>query len=156
MKKTARLPSSEAAKRIAAIFHRQLTTKWSEKEIKTFRALVKDGYFDVLNGLGLIERCYRMQWPPRRDNNILRHDLATFLNWYPTELDRATAWNELHPEKPKPRVIIPLPPTPSKPFVQTPEEKELTDRFMADYRARKGREPVPRTFADVKRIMEGQ
>lgn len=137
MKKSARLPSSESATRVAAIFHRQLSTKWSEREIKTFRQLVKDGYFDVLDGLGLIERCYRMQWPPRREKNILRHDLATFLNNYQTELDRATAWSEAHPEKPKPRKIIPLPPAPSEPLVLSAEDQVQADKFLEQYRARK-------------------
>lgn len=140
MKKSARLPTSEPAKRIAAIFHRKLLTKWHEKEIKTFRALVKDGYFDDLAGLALIERCYRMQWPPRRDKNILRHDLATFLNRFQTELDRATAWCEAHPEKPKPRVIIPLPLVPSEPLILSAEDQERSDKFWAEYRARKKKE----------------
>lgn len=160
MKKTARLPSSEPAKRIAAIFHRKLTTAWSIKEIKTFRQLVKDGYLTDLDGLGLIERCYRMQWPPRRDKNILRHDLATFLNWYPTELDRATVWNELHPEKTKPRVIIPYSPPPSNepPPVLSAEEEQRAAQFSAEMLRRnpnsKAFQRQLSSFQKVRQILE--
>lgn len=132
--KTSRIPTSEPARRIAAIFHRKLTTKWSEAEIKTFRKLAKDGYFEDLSDLALIERCYRMQWPPRRDKNILRHDLATFLNNFQTELDRATAWNELHPLKPPPCKVIPMPLISSEPSAPlSPEDEQRLTVFMAQY-----------------------
>lgn len=149
MKNSARTPTSQAAQRIAAIFHRQLSTKWSEKEIKVFRQLVKDGCFDVLDGLGQIERCYKMQWPPRREKNILRHDLMTFLNNYQTEVDRATAWCESHPLKPKPRVIIPYTP-PSDPAPPlSPEDEATQGKFMEQYREHKRIS----AFSRVKRDM---
>lgn len=158
MKKTARTPSSEAAKRVAAIFHRQLTTKWSEKEIKKFRALVKDGMFTDFNNLSLIERCYLRQWPPNRDKNILRHDLMTFLNHFETELDRAVAWNELHPVH-QPRKIIPLPP--AKEFTAEPlsdQELEQVQRFREQFKLTKGRDlSLPMSaFQQVKNIMEAE
>lgn len=139
-KKTARFPTSEPAKRIAAIFHRQLTTSWSEKEIKQFRSLVKDGCFESMDGLAIVERCYKKQWPPNRDKNILRHDLITFLNNYRGELDKATAWNEAHPIKQGPRKIIPMPEAvSSQPAL--PVDPVAMEHFLSEFKTKHGRLP---------------
>lgn len=143
MKPSRRPPSSQTAKRVAAIMHWRPSTGWLPKEIRAFRLLGdinkprKDGDRELPPELDSIERYYRMNWPPRHGKNPLRTDLYTLLNNWTGELGRADVWNEQHPEKPKPRKIIPLPPTPSEPFIQTPEDKERTDKFMAMYRARK-------------------
>lgn len=94
-------PSSPAAIRIARLFSRRLITPWSDKEIKVFRGLVKQKCFDDdLHDLQLIERYYRSE-RMKGDKGIHRRDLATFLNNYHGELDRAKAWNENQTEKHK-------------------------------------------------------
>lgn len=139
-------PTSPEAKRIAVIFHRKLTTRWQPKEIQAFKLLLPIEELD----LALMERYYRMNWPPRHGKNALRTDLYTVLNNWTGELDRANTWNETHPEKPKPRVIIPLPPTPSEPLILSAEDQQRSDRFMAELRARKPRS----AFDQVRKIME--
>jgi hypothetical protein len=133
--------------------HRQATTQWNEKkEIKGFRVLSKQ----ICEGdMQLIERYYKANWPPKTGHNHLRHDLATLINNWAGEVDRARIWCEAHPLKPKPRKIIPidLPSEPYIPPVRTPEEQAAYERFMADYYARKGRTAPPQTFQDVRRIM---
>lgn len=133
MRNKPRLPTTAHAKRIAAIMHRRLSTQWMPKEIKAFRLLQP---IDE-SSLASMERYYRMNWPPRHGRNALRTDLFTLLNNWAGELDRADRWNEEHPEKPKPRKIIPLPMAASEPLVLSPEDKAQADRFMADYRERK-------------------
>lgn len=132
MKRSARFPTSEAAKRLAAIMHRKVTTPWCEKkEIPPFRKLVVD-----LDELAMVERYYRMNWPPRSNVNHLRHDLATLLNNWNGEVDRARAWDGAHPVKPAPRKIIPLP---------KPAEQELTAAeritWEAEFEKLMGRKP---------------
>lgn len=84
-------PSSPAAIRIARLFNRRLSTPWSDKEIKAFRELAKQKCFDDdLHDLLLIERYYRSE-RMKGDKGIHRRDLATFLNNYHGELDRARA-----------------------------------------------------------------
>lgn len=128
MKKSALFPSSPIALRMAAIMHRRSTTAWHEKnEINNFRTLVKHIQEEDLL---LVERYYRKNWPPRTGVNHLRHDLATLINRWSGEVDRARSWCEAHPEKPKPRVIIQMPPTPSEPPKPlSPEEQQRTADF---------------------------
>lgn len=131
--KTSRVPTSEPAKRIAAIFHRKLTTAWTEKEVKQFRVLAKDKCFDDLTDLATVERYYFAQ-RKMGDRGVHRRDLITFLNNFQGELDRANLWAEAHPLKPSPRKIIPLPPVPSEPPEQlTPEDEQRLTVFMAQY-----------------------
>lgn len=102
----ANFPTSEPAKRIAALFHRKLTTAWSEKEIKTFRKLVKLHCFDDLSDLALIERYYASE--RRKERGIHRRDLSTFLNNFLGELDRANDWaSKLKPTKPSLKILLP-------------------------------------------------
>lgn len=81
------IPTTPQAIRIANIFHRKLTTPWQRKEVEAYRKLGTIPEDD----LAAVERYYASQWPPRRDVNILRHDLITFLNNFQGEVDRAHA-----------------------------------------------------------------
>lgn len=84
-----RLPTTEPAKRIAALFHRRLTTTWSLGEIAAFKAI---GPIDSAD-LDLIE-AYYVRERAKGDGEkggIHRRDLGTFLNNYTGELDRARA-----------------------------------------------------------------
>lgn len=86
-KQSASLPTTPQSMRIATIFHRKLTTPWTDKERKAYRAIgtVPD------EDLAALESYYAANWPPNRDVNILRHDLLTFLNNFSGEVDRAHA-----------------------------------------------------------------
>lgn len=87
----AQFPSTAPAKRIATLFHRKLTTAWSEKEIRAFRKLVRAKCFETMDDLDLIERYYFVE-RRKGDKGIHRRDLSTFLNNFSGELDRARAW----------------------------------------------------------------
>lgn len=89
------LPTTEQSKRIATIFHRKLTTPWTAKERRAYRAIGTVPEED----LAALEAYYGAHWPPNRDLNILRHDLLTFLNNFPGEVDRARSF-KTHPTTP--------------------------------------------------------
>lgn len=80
------LPTSPTAKRVAAIFHRRPTTAWSAKE--------KQSYQDIgtipEDELALMEEFYAAEIPASED--FRRHNLATALNNWPGELDKARRW----------------------------------------------------------------
>lgn len=97
----AKTPTTEPAQRIAIMFKRRLTTNWSKGEIKTYKLLFKAGCFDTLNDLDLLERYYAFE-RRKGDNGIHRRDLATFLNNYYGELDRARLWDAQF-RRPKPK-----------------------------------------------------
>lgn len=128
-----RLPTTDHAKRIALIMHRRLSTPWMPKEIKAFRSIGPINEPDMVS----LERYYARNWPPGKRGNYLRRQLLTLCNHFWGEVDEANRWNEAHPDKPAPRKIIPLPPAPSEPFIQTEEARQRTERFMAEYNARK-------------------
>jgi hypothetical protein len=86
------VPTTEPAKRIAVLFKRRLTTAWAPKEIEQYRKLVKDGHFQDLDDLELIERYYVFE-RRKEDKGIHRRELQTFLNNYLGELDRARQWD---------------------------------------------------------------
>jgi len=133
LKKTALIPTSTFALRFAAIMHRRSTSKWNEaKEIKPFRKLLPVDETDI----EMVERYYRWHWPPMIGKNNLRHDLATLINNWSSELDRAQIWCEAHPPKSAPRKIIPLP-------VQPEAQMSEAERAQASAEFRKliGREP---------------
>lgn len=121
MKKSATVPTSDTAKRIAAIMHRRPETAWNiKKEIDPFRKMVETIHED---DLAMVERYYARNWPPRTNHNHLRHDLATLINNWAGECDRARIWCEAHPLKPVPRKIIPLP--------MPPEQQATTQEMEA-------------------------
>lgn len=86
--KPVKTPTSQEAIRLANLFRRKLTTPWTDKEIKAFKGL----YPIAESDLSVIEEYYNANWPPVRDGNVLRHDLATLLNNWPGEVDRANTW----------------------------------------------------------------
>ena len=122
-KQSARVPTSSTAKRLAGIMHRRETSLWNEKkEIDPFRRMSKTVQDEDLT---LVERYYANNWPPRTGHNHLRHDLATLINNWEGEVDRARAWCDGHRLKPPPaRKIIPLPP---------PPETQMTPAERADW-----------------------
>lgn len=83
-----KLPTSPEAKKLAALFSRKLTTEWSDGEIRSFRRLKK--VID-LQDLELMGRYYEIERAKGKEG-IHRRDLATFLNNYQGELDRARQW----------------------------------------------------------------
>lgn len=96
-------PTSEFSERIAKLYNRKLTTKWSPKEIKAFKALVSreavsHEALDVIFAYYSAERAKGQQGNHRRD-------MVTFLNNFDGELDRAT--NALPPEPPESAWFVP-------------------------------------------------
>lgn len=78
------IPTSPQALRIAALFRRRPTTPWSAKEVKAYKAIGKIDPED----LELVCR-YTEAERQKGENGRHRRDLATFLNNFTGELDRA-------------------------------------------------------------------
>lgn len=133
-----KVPTTDLARRVAKLVKRRPTTPWSDKEIRQYKKLVKAGCFESLVDLELLEQFYAFEHK-RGDNGIHRRDLYTLLNNWPGELDKATYWRERHPIKQPARKIIPMPPTPSEPFVAPtdPEELAAWARFEEERQRRK-------------------
>lgn len=101
-------PTTEPAKRIATLFKRRLSTAWSEREIRAYKKLVKQGCFTDPDDLRLVETYYVFN--QKKEANYLRKDLLTFLNNFTGEVDRARTWAQHHKGKmnranPKPSLI---------------------------------------------------
>lgn len=128
------LPTSDAAKWVATLMRRRLTTHWSVKEVRQFRILVKQRCFDNAEDLALMEAYYKAE-RKKGENGCYRRDLYTLINNFQSELDRATAWREQHPLKQPPRKIIPLPPLPSNEPMPlfTPDELEGIQKFQQQF-----------------------
>lgn len=97
-KPESRLPESEEAKAVAAVFHRRLTTPWSDGEIASFRKAMPL----ELEDLQMVARYYEFErrkgsGPDGRTIGVHRHDLGTFLNNYQGEVDRARQWARINP-----------------------------------------------------------
>jgi len=84
--KSTRVPTTEAAKRIATLFGRKLTTEWSEREIRAFKAC---GTIEPAD-MAAIESYYAIE-RAKGEKGLHRRDLGTFLNNFAGELDRARA-----------------------------------------------------------------
>lgn len=129
------LPTSDAAKWVATLMRRRLTTHWSAKEVRQFRILAKQRCFDNAEDLALMEAYYKAE-RKKGENGCHRRDLYTFLNNVQGELDRATLWREQHPLKQPPRKIIPLPPRNDEPMpLFTPDELEGIQKFQQQFAA---------------------
>lgn len=130
------IPSTEIAKRVAAIMHRKPSTHWAKNEVRRFRELLKVHGFDDLEAM---ERYYAANWPPRHGKNSLRTDLYTLLNHWPGELDRANIWAERNPVKTI-RKVIPMPSQQQEePYIAPtdPESLALIAKFNATRQLRK-------------------
>ena len=79
---------TDQQRRLAAIFNRRTTTRWSPRELEGFN---KAQPIDD-DELALIEQRYRAERLKR--DSTCRHDLQTLLNNFPSEVDRATLWKE--------------------------------------------------------------
>ena len=84
------LPTTPEAIAIANLFRRSFSTAWSAKEIKAFKDGTKRGVI-TMQAIKQIERYYAEE---RTKEAAGRHrrDLATFLNNFDGELDRANAF----------------------------------------------------------------
>lgn len=132
------IPTTAIPLRLCALFKRRPTTQWAEKEVRQYRALVRQGCFADLGDFDLIEQYYAFE-RKRGDQGKHRRDLYTFLGNWQGELDRATLWREQHPVKAPPRKIIPLPLIPSEPFVAPTDAESIASlaRFEQQRQERK-------------------
>lgn len=92
------IPTTPAALKICELFKRRPNTPWTTKEIKQFKLLYKASCFKDEDEWLMIERYYKHE---RARGGYHRRDVATFLNHYPGELDRARAFCESHPIRSK-------------------------------------------------------
>jgi hypothetical protein len=133
-------PSTDLARRVAALCKRKPTTPWSPREISVYKRLVKSKFFDNLDDLALIEQYYafeRKKGEHGPNRGCHRRDLYTFLFNAASELDRATAWREAHPIVKPPRKIIPIElPSNEPPLVLNAEDQERADKFLAELHRR--------------------
>jgi hypothetical protein len=92
---SSRLPTSPAQQRLSKIMGRRLTTEWSMKEVASFKAL---GNIDP-SDLEAVETFYLEN--QSNEKAYLRTSLATLLNNFPGEVDKARAWsNATHADRP--------------------------------------------------------
>jgi hypothetical protein len=110
------LPTSPQSLRISAIFQRKPTTPWTAKEIRAYKAIGIVPEED----LAALEARYAAEWPPDSGKNTLRHDLGTFLNNFPAEIERARTH-----KKPTP---------PGKISWLTPEQRTALPKDHINYR----------------------
>lgn len=88
------LPTSPQAIRISQLYNRRQATPWSDKEVKAFKAI---GTISI-EDLELVCR-YTEDERTKDANGRHRRDLATFLNNFRGELDRANAKSSPSPQK---------------------------------------------------------
>jgi hypothetical protein len=81
----------ELKKRISAWFRRKPETAWAPKEIKALHHVEK--LKTPPEDLGLLESYYTAVMPDP-DRDYRRRDIATLLNNWPGEIDRARAWKD--------------------------------------------------------------
>lgn len=83
---SSRLPTSREAVAIAELYSRRLTTEWSEKEIKAYKALhpIDPSELELVIA-------YTQAQMAKGDKGIHRRDILTFLNNFRGEVDRARA-----------------------------------------------------------------
>lgn len=90
------LPTSPEAIRISQLYGRRLTTKWSDKEIRAFKAI------GPINADDLEIVCaYTEAEKAKGENGRQRRDLLTFLNNFTGEVDRAKAAPSVTPKQPQ-------------------------------------------------------
>jgi len=128
------VPTTEPAKRIAALFKRRPTTAWAAKEVLQYKKLVKDGCFEhFLDDLELIERYYVFE-RRKEDKGIHRRELQTFLNNYQGELDRAKLWDSRFRKPIRKAAGLFQPPTSDEEFKRLGDEaKKQLEAFKQKY-----------------------
>jgi hypothetical protein len=84
------IPETEEARRVGRLFNRRDGTAWAPKEVKEYKNLVKAGEITDEN-LTLLEGYYAAE--RSKEKGIHRRNLATFLNNFRGELDRARGVN---------------------------------------------------------------
>lgn len=133
-----KVPMTDLARRVAAIVRRQERTPWSDKEVQVYKKLYRAGAFNEID-IAKVERYQTFQRYQLKKGRpaFHRRGLLQLLNHWGEEVDHGTEHDELHPVIPKPRVIIQMPPRPSEPLVLSVEDQERSDKFWAEYRARK-------------------
>ena len=85
-------PSSDSVLRISKLFGRRATTPWNDREKSTFRKLGEINPED----LDMIEEYYQAE-RTKGEKGWHRRNLATFLNNFQGEVDRAKAWKQKAP-----------------------------------------------------------
>lgn len=80
------IPETEEARRVGKLFNRRESTPWDEKDVKQYKKLVKAGVMTDEN-LTLLEGYYAAE--RSKGDGIHRRSLATFLNNFQGEIDRA-------------------------------------------------------------------
>lgn len=156
-------PTTPLARRIAAIVHRGPLTPWSDKEFAVYKKLYKRGAFNEID-IGKVERFQAFSRNERKRGRAAFHrrGLLQLLNHWGEEVDHGTEHDELHPVKPVPRKIIPLPlKGDSEPVVLTPEDEERREKFLEEMRRRNPKSKAfrerPRSaFDHVKKVMSGE
>lgn len=88
------IPTSDAAKTIATIFRRNVTTRWAVKEIAAFKELQKRGILTPEN-LQIVETFYTAA--KNDPEAYLRTTLPAFLNNFDGEIDKAQNWLRKNP-----------------------------------------------------------
>lgn len=122
------VPTTEAARRIHALFRRRPGSHWHEKEIQQFKRLWRIKCFDDLTDLAMVERYYahERKKQTRGQPAFHRRKLITFLNNFTGEVDKARDWEDSRPAK-KPEAeqkIIQMPGT------FNPSLKEIESAFQ--------------------------
>ena len=131
---------SNQADRIAALFKRQKTTPWSEKEVKSWKKLMKFRPYLDEDELTMVERYYKEA--RKKSDNYCRRDLLTFLNNYPGEVDRARSWCEKHPLPGARKVRAAFDPGPPFPHVDIDPNAPENIAFCKRFERKIGRLPA--------------
>ncbi|NBS69512.1 hypothetical protein EBT31_11450 [bacterium] len=97
--KSTRVPTTEAAKRIATLFGRKLTTEWSEREIRAFKNCGQIDLADLASAHQFPSRNHRIRHraqfttgPPRRGKAQRRKPQIPWIRPAP-RLASAALWN---------------------------------------------------------------
>lgn len=124
---------------VYAIFHKKPSTALDKSEQKAWDDLTAKGKRPLDEAdLDLVARYYKKHWPPKRDRNVLRHSMATFMNNFSGEVTKARGELE-RVKRPEARAreeeIAPVTMVPSGPIQRdSPEGKLFTDFFRKHQR----------------------
>lgn len=82
------LPTSEAAKAVATLFHRSHDKEWADEEIVAFKKAVKTGLL-TLENMKIVTAFYLRE--RKQEKHFCRTSILTFCRHFGTELDKARA-----------------------------------------------------------------